>query len=52
MLYVLYGPDEYRRSEYVTELLSQIPDAARSLNVTFLDGKRFKLDEVFYSLNW
>ncbi len=44
MLYVLYGPDEYRRSEYITELLGQIPDAARSLNVTFLDGKRFKLD--------
>lgn len=44
MLYVLYGPDEYRRSEYVHELLAQIPESARSLNVTTLDGKRFKLD--------
>ncbi len=44
MLYVLYGPDEYRRSEALHALLGEIPESARSLNVTTLDGKRFKLD--------
>ncbi|MEY2844784.1 MAG: hypothetical protein RL076_330, partial [Chloroflexota bacterium] len=44
MLYVLYGPDEYRRSEALHAMLGEIPESARSLNVTTLDGKRFKLD--------
>ena len=44
MLLLLYGPDEYRRSERLQSILAAIPDAARPLNVTRLDGKRFKLD--------
>ena len=46
MIYLLFGPDEYQRSEYVQSLLAQIPESARSLNVTRVDGKRFKLDAL------
>ena len=46
MIYLLYGPDEYQRSEYVQSLLAQIPESARSLNVNRVDGKRFKLDAL------
>ncbi|MFM2308181.1 MAG: hypothetical protein RLY87_301 [Chloroflexota bacterium] len=44
MIVLLHGPDEYRRSAHLNDLLAQIPEAARSLNITRLDGKRFKLD--------
>jgi DNA polymerase-3 subunit delta len=46
MIAVYYGPDEYMRSEAIKHLLASIPDAARSLNVVRLDGKRFKLEAL------
>jgi len=44
MIVLLHGPDEYRRSERLSALLADIPEAARSLNITHLEGKRFKID--------
>lgn len=44
MIYVLYGPDEYLRSLRLKELINGIPEAAQSLNINRLDGKKFKLE--------
>jgi DNA polymerase-3 subunit delta len=46
MIAIYFGPDEYMRSEAIKQLLATIPDAARSLNVVRLDGKRFKLEAL------
>lgn len=46
MIYLLYGPDEYQRSEYVQQVLAQIPESVRSLNVNRVEGKRFKFDAL------
>lgn len=44
MLQLLHGPDEYRRSERLGQLIATVPESARALNVSRLDGKKFKLD--------
>jgi hypothetical protein len=44
MIVLLHGPDEYRRSERLRVYLATIPEAARSLNISRIEGKRFKLD--------
>ena len=44
MIVLLHGPDEYRRSERLHEYLAAIPEAAKSLNISRIEGKRFKLD--------
>jgi DNA polymerase-3 subunit delta len=45
MIYVLHGPDEYLRSQRLKQLVNTIPEAAQSLNVTRIDGKRFRFDQ-------
>lgn len=46
MITLLHGPDEFRRSELLTELRAQIPEDLRDLNATALDGRRLKLDTL------
>jgi DNA polymerase-3 subunit delta len=44
MLYLLYGPDEYARSEALAALKAQVPADLADLNTTTLDGKKLKVD--------
>jgi DNA polymerase-3 subunit delta len=46
MLYLLYGPDEYARSEALGALKAQVPPDLADLNVTTLDGRKLKLDTL------
>jgi DNA polymerase-3 subunit delta len=46
MIVLLYGPDEFRRSEALATLRSQIPPDLRDLNMTTLEGRRLKLDTL------
>ncbi|HET9221090.1 MAG TPA: DNA polymerase III subunit delta, partial [Roseiflexaceae bacterium] len=46
MIYLLYGPDEYARSEALAALKAQIPADVADLNLSMLDGKRLKLDAL------
>ncbi len=46
MIYLLYGPDEYTRSEALAVLKARIPADLTDLNVTTLDGRRLKLDTL------
>jgi DNA polymerase III subunit delta len=46
MLYLLYGPDEYVRSEALGALKAQVPPDLADLNVTTLDGRKLKLDTL------
>src|SRR5262245_31693686 len=46
MIYLLYGPDEYTRSEALAALKAQLPAALVDLNVSVLDGKKLKLDAL------
>jgi DNA polymerase III subunit delta len=43
MLYLLYGPDEYARSEALAALKAQVPADLADLNMTVLDGKKLKV---------
>jgi DNA polymerase-3 subunit delta len=46
MIYLLHGPDEYRRSAALAKLRASIPIDLRDLNSTNLDGRRLKLDTL------
>src|SRR5262249_7561867 len=46
MIYLLYGPDEYARSEALAALRARIPVDLADLNVSVLDGRRLKLDTL------
>ncbi|MFL5806419.1 MAG: DNA polymerase III subunit delta [Roseiflexaceae bacterium] len=46
MLYLLYGPDEYARSEALAALKAQVPPDLADLNVTTLDGRKLKLNTL------
>jgi DNA polymerase III subunit delta len=46
MLYLLYGPNEYARSEALRALKAQVPPDLADLNVTTLDGRKLKLDTL------
>jgi DNA polymerase-3 subunit delta len=46
MIYLLYGPDEYARSEALSALKAQMPADLVDLNLSVLDGKKLKLDAL------
>lgn len=46
MLYLLYGPDEFSRSELLNEIRSTIPPDLLSFNSTYLEGRKLKLDDL------
>jgi DNA polymerase-3 subunit delta len=46
MLYLLYGPDEYSRSEALAALKAQLPSDLADLNISTLEGRRLKLDTL------
>lgn len=46
MIFLLYGPDEYRRSAALAKLRATIPEDLRDLNSSALDGRRLKLDTL------
>ncbi|MDZ4719523.1 MAG: DNA polymerase III subunit delta [Roseiflexaceae bacterium] len=46
MIFLLHGPDEYRRSAALARLRATIPLDLRDLNSTTLDGRRLKLDTL------
>lgn len=46
MLYLLYGPDEFSRSEALATLRSALPADLADLNTTMLDGRKLKLDDL------
>jgi DNA polymerase III subunit delta len=46
MIYLLYGPDEFVRSEALTALKSSVPSDLADLNISTLDGRRLKLDAL------
>ncbi|HEU5097901.1 MAG TPA: DNA polymerase III subunit delta [Roseiflexaceae bacterium] len=46
MIYLLYGPEEFARSEALAELKSSIPPDLAELNIAMLEGRRLKLDAL------
>ena len=46
MIYLLYGPDEFTRSEALAELKRAVPPDLAELNIATLDGRRLKLDAL------
>lgn len=46
MLYLLFGPEEFARSEALAELRRRIPADVADLNMATLDGRRLKLDAL------
>lgn len=46
MLYLLHGPDEYRRTAALADLCARIPADVYDLNVSVLEGRRLKLDTL------
>lgn len=46
MLYLLYGPDEFSRSEALAALRAAVPAEVADLNVSRLEGRRLKLDAL------
>jgi DNA polymerase-3 subunit delta len=46
MIYLLYGPEEFIRSEALAALKAAIPPDLADLNMTTLDGRRLKLDAL------
>ncbi len=46
MLYLLYGPDEYQRSQALLRMRAAIPADVADLNITHLDGRKLKLDAL------
>ncbi len=46
MLYLLYGPDEWSRSEAVAGFKAAIAPDLRDLNMAVLEGRRLKLDTL------
>ncbi len=46
MLFLIYGSDEYGRSEALAALKARVPAEVADLNVTTLDGRRATLDDL------
>lgn len=46
MLYLLFGPDEFTRSEALAAMCAAVPRDVADLNVTRLDGRRLKLEAL------
>jgi DNA polymerase III subunit delta len=46
MIYLLYGPDEFARTEALAELKVALPADLADLNMATLDGRRLKLDAL------
>lgn len=46
MLYLLYGPDEYARTEALAALKAGVPPDLADLNMTTIDGRRARLDAL------
>lgn len=46
MIYLLYGPDEFARSEALAALKARLPPDLADLNLTTLEGKKLKLDAL------
>lgn len=46
MLFLIYGSDEYRRSETLAALKARVPAEVADLNITTLDGRRATLDDL------
>lgn len=46
MLFLIYGPDEYGRSEALAALKARVPAEVADLNITTLDGRRATLDDL------
>src|SRR5215203_107750 len=46
MIYLLYGPEEFARSEALAGLKAAIPPDLADLNMATLDGRRLKLDAL------
>jgi DNA polymerase-3 subunit delta len=46
MIYLLYGPDEFARSEALAALRAALPPGLAELNLSVLDGRRLKLDAL------
>jgi DNA polymerase-3 subunit delta len=46
MLYLLYGPDEFTRTEALAQIKAQVPPDLADLNVSALDGRRLKADAL------
>jgi DNA polymerase-3 subunit delta len=46
MIYLLYGPDEFARSEALAELKATVPADLADLNMATLDGRKLKLDAL------
>jgi DNA polymerase-3 subunit delta len=46
MITLLYGPDEFRRTEALADLRATIPPDLGDLNISQLDGRRLKLDTL------
>jgi DNA polymerase III subunit delta len=46
MIYLLYGPDEYTRSEALAAFKAALPADLADLNRSTLDGKKLKLDAL------
>jgi DNA polymerase-3 subunit delta len=46
MLHLLYGPDEFSRSEALAALRAAVPAEVADLNIARLEGRRLKLDAL------
>ncbi len=46
MIHLLYGPDEFARSEALAALKAAVPPDLADLNMATLDGRRLKLDAL------
>jgi DNA polymerase-3 subunit delta len=46
MIYLLYGSDEYNRTEALKQIKAQIPADLLDLNLANLDGRKLKLDAL------
>jgi len=46
MIYLLYGPDEFARSEALAALKAGVPPDLADLNMATLEGRRLKLDAL------
>ncbi|ABU59246.1 DNA polymerase III, delta subunit [Roseiflexus castenholzii DSM 13941] len=46
VLFLVYGPDEYGRSEALAALKARVPAEVADLNITTLDGRRTTLSDI------
>lgn len=46
MIYLLYGPDEFMRSEALAALRARVPAEVADLNITTLEGRKLKLETL------